>query len=106
MMYLNQDAIDSVLKYVVALPSSSEIVFTFVPPLSSAKQVELAELAAKQGEPWKNYVMPEDLVQSLHSLGFTDITLPTSAELDAWYICGRQDGLGVSNRTLIASAIV
>ncbi|HEX2620843.1 MAG TPA: class I SAM-dependent methyltransferase, partial [Phototrophicaceae bacterium] len=114
MVYLTQDAIDAVFQFVLSLPPTSEIVFTFTQPRTSTRSEQsqkqhypgLAELAAHYGEDWKTLITTDDLVNYLQGLGFTAITLPTQTEIDTGYIQNRQDGLQASLRMAIASAIV
>lgn len=111
MVYLSQEANDAVFRFILSLPRSSEIVFTFSPPASedytpSPGRASLADLAARGGEPWLTRIAPDDLVNYLLELGFSSVTLPTPEQIDAWYIGDRQDGLRASPRSTIASAIV
>ena len=109
MVYLTQEAIDAVWHFVASLPRASEIVFTFAPPRgkeTTRSGPTLAELSARAGEPWLTYTAPEELRRQLHAAGFREIAIPTQAEIDAWYIRGRKDGLRASAWTTMASAIV
>jgi hypothetical protein len=47
-----------------------------------------------------------DLERQLQGHGFSEITCPTIAELRGWYIDGRDDGLQISDRRTLASAVV
>ena len=106
MIYLSQDAIDAVMKFAASRPHHSEIVFTFSQPHNEQDQSGFAESAAKVGEPWKAYITSDDLIEYLRRLGFTEITIPAPAEIEAWYIRNREDGLRTPQRSTIASAII
>ncbi|MFZ1040051.1 MAG: class I SAM-dependent methyltransferase [Anaerolineales bacterium] len=111
MVYLSQAAAAAVFRFAVLLPHSSEIVFTFSTPRTREQQTNqfypsLADRVIQLGEPFKNYIAPDDLIQRLFALGFVDVTIPTPAELHASYIDNRQDGLCVVQRQTIASAMV
>lgn len=109
-MYLTQDAIDTIFKFVVALPQCSEIVFTFAPPpTDEAKDrayAGLIERAANVGEPWITLITPEELVQYLSTMGFAQVFIPTPTEINARYTTNRTDGLQASARSTLASAII
>jgi methyltransferase (TIGR00027 family) len=111
MMYLEQAAIDAVFRFVAACPRGSELVFTFAPPERTDPEgkrhtATMAERAARRGEPWKTRAAWPDLARQLQGHGFSEITCPTSAELRGWYIDGRSDGLQISDRRTLASAVV
>ncbi|MBX3082774.1 MAG: class I SAM-dependent methyltransferase [Anaerolineae bacterium] len=111
MMYLTPEANDAVFRYVLSLPRTSEIVFTFASPAAPERSAEsarpsVAELAARGGEPWLTRIDPDVLTAHLLELGFTSVVLPTPEQIEAWYIQDRQDGLHASPRRTIASAIV
>ncbi len=110
MMYLTQEAIDAIFKFVVALPQCSEIVFTFAPPpTGEAKDrvyAALIERAANVGEPWITLITPEELAQYLSTLGFAQVFIPTPTEISARYTANRTDGLRTSARSTLASAII
>ncbi|MCX6046204.1 MAG: class I SAM-dependent methyltransferase [Chloroflexi bacterium] len=110
MMYLSTEAIDAVLRFVVALPRSSEIVFTFATPDPVVEHENrglprLAEVAAIYGEPWRTRVEPEHLVQQFQEIGFSAIALLTPAEVEP-YFRGRYDQLRAPRRVSIGSALV
>ena len=50
MVYLTESAVDAVFAFVAALPSPSEIVFTFTAPKGPDESDEIAERAAAAGE--------------------------------------------------------
>ncbi len=106
MVYLSQDAIDEVLRFVVSLPRGSEIVLSFTQPPPQGMASRLADRAAALGEPWKTRLTAGELVQYLRDMGFLAVTVPPPSELGAYYIGQRQDGLHLSPRSNLASAIV
>ncbi len=74
MMYLSQEAVDAVFRFVLSLPPGSEIAFSFAPP-SDAEETDrpyasVAERAAQAGEPWKTRIAPDDLGQYLSQWAF------------------------------------
>lgn len=108
-VYLSHDAVDAVFRAVAALPPSSEIVFTFSQPFTGAADesalTEMADHAARTGEPWITFFETEALIARLHQLGFTRVDLLTPAETEARYFRGRTDGLPVPRRISIAAAV-
>ena len=108
MVYLNWNAVDAVFRFAVGLPQRSEIAFTFSQPLpeSVPNMPRLSDRAAELGEPWKTYITPTDLTAYLRNLGFSQVNLPTAADLESWYIEARQDGVHVSRRATIANAVL
>lgn len=110
MVYLSEEAVDRVFRFVTSLPRSSEIVFTFNDPASAdlgdPGPTSLAEMVAAQGESWRTLVKPDDLVRRLYALGFSSVKLLTSTEIDERYIGDRQDGILAPLRISIASAMV
>jgi methyltransferase (TIGR00027 family) len=107
MMYLSADAVAEVFRFVVALPRSSEIVFTFASSQGTdPERSRLATRAAAHGEPWRTWFAPDDLVRQLRATGFSQVTLLTPVDSEERYIRDRNDGLRAPRRTSIASATV
>ena len=108
-VYLSAAAVDAVFRAVAALPPSSEIVFTFSQPFTGAADesalTDMADRAARTGEPWITFFETEELIARLHHLGFTRVDLLTPAETEARYFRGRTDGLPVPRRISIAAAV-
>lgn len=78
-MYLEEGAIDAVLRSVVAFPPGSEIALTFASlPQDSPSPFELR--AANLGEPWVSYFEPEALEAKLRGLGFASVELLSPAD--------------------------
>jgi len=109
-MYLSTDAIDAVFRLVSSLPKSSEIVFTFASPASTAKgnycEPSIGAFAAANGEPWLTRFEPNDLAHKLHGLGFSTVSFLSAPEAEARYFRGRHDGLSAPRRVGIGTATV
>jgi methyltransferase (TIGR00027 family) len=97
--YLTVQAIDQTLEYIASLPSSSQIVFTFVLPDEALGPTDAqvnafgAAGAAARGEPWITRLEPESLSVHLRSLGFSSTFHLTAAGAQTRYYSGRTDGL-------------
>jgi methyltransferase (TIGR00027 family) len=108
-MYLEETAIDDVLRVVSSLPHETEIVFTFatkeMAPVDGIGSV-LAAMAAAVGEPWHMYFDPDELVARLKQIGFRAVQLPATEEIAAAYFAGRTDDLPSPRRRSIVAAIV
>jgi methyltransferase (TIGR00027 family) len=97
--YLTLPAIDATLRFVIALPSPSTIVLSFMLPNIDLPSEEaeaaraVAENAAKTGEPWLTRISPQDLVVRLTQLGFRKVVHLGPEEANARYVAGRRDGL-------------
>lgn len=111
MVYLTEGASDAVFRTVAGLQRGSEIVFTFSPPHARTdpgigRAPRLADLAEQAGEPWINHIEPGALAEKLRGFGFGEVTFLTPEDIKARYLGSRSDGLRISGRTTIASAIV
>jgi methyltransferase (TIGR00027 family) len=109
-MYLSTDAIDAVFRFVNSLPRSSEIVFTFASPASTAKEKchepSIVAFAAAHGEPWRTRFEPNDLAYKLHGLGFSTVSFLSASEADTRYFRGRHDGLHAPRKVGIVTATI
>ena len=109
-MYLSTDANAAVFRFVSSLPRSSEIVFTFASPASTAKEngrePSIVGFAAAHGEPWRTRFDPNDLAHKLHGLGFSTVSFLSASEADTRYFRGRHDGLHAPRKVGIATATV
>jgi methyltransferase (TIGR00027 family) len=109
-IYLRTGAINAVFRFVSSLPRSSEIVFTFASPTSTAKEERrkpsFAASAAAHGEPWRTSFEPNDLTRKLHRLGFSTVSFLSASEADTRYFRGRHDGLHAPRKVGIATATV
>jgi methyltransferase (TIGR00027 family) len=97
--YLTSDAIDETCRFVLSLPPSSEIVFSFVvpPDVLSGPEAGLVAIAAQRaaamGEPWLTRLYPDQFKSKLRALGFSAATHLTPAETRERYFKNRRDGL-------------
>jgi O-methyltransferase involved in polyketide biosynthesis len=79
LQYLEQDAIDALLRFTAALPTGSEFVCSFVPPDDELDGHDLdiategAAHNAALGEPWKSRFPARDLIERLAHFGFSNI---------------------------------
>ena len=80
MLYLEDEIVDDILRFVVSLPPPSEVVFSFVPPDEDLNGIdlEIARRAAAKfatiGEPWKSRVGPRAMVgERVKGLGFGEV---------------------------------
>jgi methyltransferase (TIGR00027 family) len=98
MQYLNQPAVDALLRFASSLKAGSEIVFSFVPTDEDLQgdDVQIAADAGKRnaaiGEPWKTRLRPRELVERLAHLGFSNIFHFTPELVHRRYFSGREDG--------------
>jgi methyltransferase (TIGR00027 family) len=105
-VYLSMEAIDTVFRWVVGLPASSEIVFTFSQKGMPEILRPSAAWAAEADEPWKTFIRPEDLGWKLCKMGYSSLSVLQPEEAKELYFSGRGDGLAPPLRGGIASAIV
>ena len=103
-MYLKEDAIDAVLRSVVAFPAGSEMVLTFAPPGDSPSPFD--QRAASLGEPWVSYFEPDVLEAKLRGAGFSKVEFLSPAEAEARYFRQRPADLPVPKRTNVLSAML
>lgn len=109
-MYLTEDAVDSVLAFVGALPDETEIVFTFAQrpsadPADDGRRM-IAQQAAEVGEPWLSYFDPVDLARKLEGFGFSGVSFLHPSDAERRYFAGRADGLPAPRRATICRARV
>jgi methyltransferase (TIGR00027 family) len=97
MLYLDDEIVDAILRFVLSLPPPSEIVLSFVPPNDALEGLDLEivrQVTAKFatiGEPWRSRVRPQAMADRLKGLGFRE-TFHLSPELaQARYFAGRSD---------------
>jgi methyltransferase (TIGR00027 family) len=104
-MYLDENAIDGVLKSVASFPAGSEIVLTFaLPPGHSPSPFDLR--SASVGEPWVSYFEPEAIEAKLLSAGFSTVEFLSPKIAEARYFQQRPPDLPVPRRRNIVCAIV
>lgn len=110
--YLTSEALDKTFGFVLAMPASSEIVFTIDPPDETLRPEDAAWVSAltqrfaEMGEPWLTRPRPHLLAEKLKGMGFSIATYLTPAEANALYFQGRSDGLQASEIELMMRAIV
>jgi methyltransferase (TIGR00027 family) len=114
-MYLTRAAIESTLRFMLLLPSRSEIVFDFSPTresMSTADASARAEVAAflwpllaARGEPITTFFEAEELQAWLTQLGFSTLFLLSSELATARYFAGRRDGLRAQAPQLLRATV-
>jgi methyltransferase (TIGR00027 family) len=102
-MYLEEGAIDAVLRSVAAFPAGSEMVLTFARPGDSPSPSD--QRAAELGEPWVSYFEPDALEAKLRDAGFSIVEFLSPAEAEARYFRRRPPDLPVPKRTNIVCAV-
>ncbi|HKW01349.1 MAG TPA: class I SAM-dependent methyltransferase [Vicinamibacterales bacterium] len=100
--YLDEPAIDDVLRVIASGASGTEVVLTFAPLRDTPTRV--AEMAAAMGEAFRSYFTPESLEAKLRGFGFADVSFLTPAEATARYFASRGDDLALPRSTSIARA--
>ena len=108
-VYLEEDAIDAVLRSVATFPAGSEIVLTFTQPpqptgAASDSHSRLAGRVASGGEPFVSYFEPDAIEAKLRSAGFAAVELLSREEAEARYFRTRPNDLPVPRRIGIACA--
>ena len=104
-MYLNENAIDGVLKSIATFPAESEIVLTFaLPPGHSPSPFD--QRSASVGEPWVSYFEPEAIEAKLLNAGFSAVEFLSPENAKARYFQQRPPDLPVPRRRNIVCAIV
>jgi len=110
--YLTQDAVDATLRFVLSLPPSSEIIFSFILPQEALSGMEAeamaiaAQKAAEVGEPWLTRPRAHDLEVKLRSMGFSRVIHLTPEEAYERYFRDRRDGLEERRGEQLMRAIV
>lgn len=110
--YLTRDALNATFQFVLSLPPSSEIVFSFILPQEAVSGVEAEALAtaanraAQIGEPWLTRLHTNELTAKLRLMGFSRILHLTPEEARERYFEGRRDGLRERHGEQLMRAIV
>jgi methyltransferase (TIGR00027 family) len=97
MQYLTGDAVDALLRFVSALQTGSEIVFSFAPPDDELDGKDLSAAingvsrTAALGEPWKSRLRSSDLVDRLTRFGFREIYHLSPELAQQRYLADRHD---------------
>jgi methyltransferase (TIGR00027 family) len=101
--YLSREAFQATLRFVVAMPGPSGIVFDYAVARSSLKFLERMALdalswrVAAGGEPFQLFFRPQELVSDLKRMGFAHIEDLGRKEMNARYFTGRSDRLEITN---------
>lgn len=112
MLYLEDEIVDDILRFVVSLPPPSEVVFSFVPPDEDLNGIdlEIARRAAAKfatiGEPWKSRVGPRAMVERVRGLGFGEVFHLSPELAQAQYFSDRPDKLAAPHFEQMIAAIV
>ncbi len=112
MLYLEDEIVDDILRFVVSLPPPSEVLFSFVPPDEDLNGIdlEIAHRAAAKfatiGEPWKSRVGPRAMVERVRGLGFGEVFHLSPELAQAQYFSGRPDKLTAPHFEQMIAAIV
>jgi methyltransferase (TIGR00027 family) len=110
--YLTGEALDETLEMVLGLGSSSEIVFSFVPPDELMPEDEaalckqFAQRVAAIGEPWLTRPQPDQLRAKLVKMGFGAVSHLSPDDANRLYFSSRQDGLRAPFMEQMMRAIV
>ncbi len=110
--YLTLDALEAMFRFVLSLPPSSEIVFSFILPQEEVSGVEAEALmiaarrAGQVGEPWLSRFRADELALKLRSMGFSQIFHLTPEEAGRRYFRNRKDGLKERRGEQLMRAIV
>jgi len=111
-MYLQEEAIDAVLRTIAGFPAQSEIVLTFTQPpdLLSGRESKFHSLLAKvvhqSGEPFVSYFTCAAIEEKLRNAGFKQIAFLSDEEADQRYFRHRPRDLYISKRSAIACAML
>jgi methyltransferase (TIGR00027 family) len=110
--YLTRAALDATFRFVLSLPPSSEVVFSFILPQEAVSGAEAEALAiaaqrtAEIGEPWLTRIRADELAVRLRSMGFSHTIHLTPEQARERYFANRQDGLKERRGEQLMRAIV
>ncbi len=111
-MYLQEEAIDAVLRTVAGFKEQSEIVFTFTQPPDLLSGVEskfhssLSKVVTNSGEPFVSFFTPAAIEKKLRDTGFKNIAVLSNEEAGKRYFNNRPQDLYIPKRSAIAYAMV
>jgi len=103
-MYLNEEAIDAVLRTVAEFPERSEIVLTFA--RSDGPPSPFEELSSHVGETWVSHFTPGEMEGKLRGCGFSIVDFLSPEKANEVYFRGNGASLPPPRRTTIVSAVV
>jgi O-methyltransferase involved in polyketide biosynthesis len=107
LVYLTQDAVDELFRFVASLPRTSEWVFTISGQYQEIPtSQELARAAAAGGEPWLSVLTAEQVVPKLLSMGFSEASVMSEQAIAGRYFVGRADGLPAPRHARIGRAVI
>ena len=110
--YLQEEAIDAVLRTVACFPAQSEIVFTFSQPphLLSGKENKfhssLSKIVEQAGEPFVSYFTHAAIEKKLKDFGFKSVAFLSKEEAEKLYFSQRPKDLYIAKRSAIAYAML
>lgn len=111
-MYLEEKAINAVLRTVGKFPAGSEMAFTFSQPPDTLTRRErgyqslLAAIVKREGEPFISYFSAAAIQAKLHNAGFKSVAFLSAPEAEERYFRQRPKDLFMVQRSLIAYAVV
>jgi methyltransferase (TIGR00027 family) len=111
-MYLTTEGLLTTFRFIASAPVGSEVVFDYAisPSLMSPAQRsifdEMSKRVAAEGEPWRTFFDPAELMKEMKAIGFGHIEDMGSEEINARYFKDRIDGLRVGSLARIMSARV
>lgn len=107
LVYLTNEAVDDLFRFVVSLPRGTEIAFTISGNYQeSAGSSQLASAAGAMGEPWLSVLTAEQVVPKLRALGFSEASVMSEEAIAARYFQGRHDALKAPPHARIGRAVV
>jgi methyltransferase (TIGR00027 family) len=110
--YLTPHALETTFQFVLSLPRSSEIVFSFILPQDAVSGVEAdglviaAQRAAEVGEPWLTRLRADELRAKLQRMGLSRIIHLTPEAARERYFSNRHDGLTERRGEQLMRAVV
>jgi len=103
--YLNEAAIDEVLRVIAGGGPRTEVVLTFAPVEGATPGTSMVEqMAAAVGEVFRSHFTTDGLDAKLRAFGFSEVSFLTPELSAARYFAGRRDDLPPPRRTSIVRA--
>ncbi len=109
-MYLAEASVWNVLRYVLARPPGSAVVFDYavspdrLNPVERLVVARFADRVSRVGEPWTASFDPDVLARGLHELGAARVLDLDGGAINARYFSGRRDRLRVGSAARIMLA--